>query len=709
MTKKFSIYKLLLSSTYILILFSVVFAFTEKGNCQTTTEISSQKEKQDLQNSADTRQKQLYIDPNYRIPPRIVPKDKVSQETTSFSLNGVAVSHLTEWQILGGSTFGDNINYQPSFNSIFTLSSQVEESLSNDNIFVRKHTGSYLQVRTIRSKKTITTTTKIPQTLLGFQLQLSLTGDCDLFYLGSNTTDQCTLTPGVVIDKEDNINPETLLPRNISQTSRVGTVVSQENLNFIRQPGFQRGIEGQEIGIDLYIPNAGAVFGNSISRQTTIRRQEEIDVLPAGSFSTIEQIIKVNHEKAVLGRTVRGIPVIPEGEEPWLYTLSSGASFLLPTIDPKLEGSDKPVDPRANRNLFLASNNARLPPASFVVYQIGVGEADTPKSEVEELSQLPSAMYNSIWFGFSPDVRISLHNRSYLEILGSERIIESAGGEGGVADFSNINSIVSFSNQIINPDDLSRFYVQAYARFFATEVNAINQTIIDEDTIYAPHISFTGNLTYTDKVFRYYLGTIFSDDVRSYLGADYNQNLSNDLDLNIGAIGYINPNREYYSQTWGSLTKNFPLSDNQNFTLVGRFNYAIDRPVQASNFAEAIFPSLASFLILEGQYNWDWFSIKIGNNFGGVLPNSLKNQLFLGTTFNISPFVNLSGYFAPIDENSSSIKASAGINFRLGQNSNSPFLSFNWSQYRYDFGTTPQGDDLIQKDNIFQVVIRFGQ
>ncbi|RMD69494.1 MAG: hypothetical protein D6822_05370 [Cyanobacteria bacterium J149] len=390
------------------------------------------------------------------------------------------------------------------------------------------------------------------------------------FYLGSNTTDQCTLTPGVVIDKEDNINHETLFPKSISQTSRVGTVISQENLNFIRQPGFQRGIEGQEIGIDLYIPNAGAVFGNSISRQTTIRRQEEIDVLPAGSFSTIEQIVKVNHEKAVLGRTVRGIPVIPEGEEPWLYTLSSGASFLLPTIDPKLEGSDKPVDPRANRNLFLASNNARLPPASFVVYQIGVGEADTPKSEVEELSQLPSAMYNSIWFGFSPDVRISLHNRSYLEILGSERLIESAGGEGGVADFSNINSIVSFSNQIINPDDLSRFYVQAYARFFTTEVNAINQTIIDEDTIYAPHISFTGNLTYTDRVFRYYLGTIFSDDVRSYLGADYNQNLSNDLDLNIGAIGYINPNREYYSQTWGSITKNFPLSDNQNSAQAGQ-------------------------------------------------------------------------------------------------------------------------------------------
>jgi len=155
MIKKFSIYKLLLSSTRILIIFSVVFPLAEKKNCQATaTEIPFSQKQRDSQDSTSTGEKQLYIDPNYRIPPRIVPQDKVSQETTSFSLNGVAVSHLTEWQILGGSTFGDNINYQPSFNSIFTLSSQVEESLSNDNIFVRKYTGSYLPV--IMRKKQFT-------------------------------------------------------------------------------------------------------------------------------------------------------------------------------------------------------------------------------------------------------------------------------------------------------------------------------------------------------------------------------------------------------------------------------------------------------------------------------------------------------------------------------------------------------------------------
>ena len=44
-----------------------------------------------------------------------------------------------------------------------------------------------------------------------------------------------------------------------------------------------------------------------------------------------------------------------------------------------------------------------------------------------------------------------------------------------------------------------------------------------------------------------------------------------------GAIGYLNPERDYYSQVLGNLAKKITVNKNANLTLSTAFNYALDR------------------------------------------------------------------------------------------------------------------------------------
>ena len=645
--------------------------------------------------------------PEYKMPPRVAPDENVNPVTTSFALNNWAVSHLTEWEVTTGANFGENINFQPIFDSIFKINSQVEESVTSDNILQTTQTGTYFQLRGINTKRKIITTAEIPQTLLGFKLQFTYTDTCNFFDNNSDSDQICTQIPGIVID-EDNIDPETLLPTSVTLTTNVGEVVSPETLEFIKQPGFQRGREGEEIGIDIYIPNSGSVFGNSQGNVTNINRKEELEQTLAGSTSWMRQVVKANDKKAVLGRTIKGWPIIPFGDNVWLNNLVSASNIILPNVEPYIEGSENPVNRAINRNLFLASNNARLPDASLVIYQIGLGEADSITPDVREASQVPSAIYNSLWFGLSPDIEITRDNESFFRFLGPEFLIREGNAEGGSdVNLGNLNISLNAGGQDITPGTSPNFYVQAYTSFLGREVNLVSRSTITEDFDYYPHLSLTGNITSSSSVFRYYGGSIFSNKTRLYVGADYTKNFAKNLDVNVGAIGYLNPNREYYSRAWGSISKRFILDPKQSFLISGRFNYAIDRPIEIANVPEAILPSLASYAILEAQYNWDWLTLSLSNNFD-ILPDSLPERLSLGATIRFSPYVALSGFWSPIDKNDAKINIGASLNWRLGKDYNSPYITLSWNQYEYVFGENDQGNELNQIDNVFKILLRFG-
>ena len=84
------------------------------------------------------------LNSDYIIPPKIAPQEKVHPFTTTLPLNGLPVSHLTQWEFYTGTNFGDHINTSFSSGGIFKIDGQIIESLTRDNIYTVDQKASYV-------------------------------------------------------------------------------------------------------------------------------------------------------------------------------------------------------------------------------------------------------------------------------------------------------------------------------------------------------------------------------------------------------------------------------------------------------------------------------------------------------------------------------------------------------------------------------------
>jgi hypothetical protein len=640
-------------------------------------------------------------DPNYINSPRIAPQEQINPSTTTIPLNDTPITHLTEWELSVGKIFADTQESDFTFNTTIKVDSQVIESLSRTNIYTVDQKGRYFQLRTVPRQRTVTTTTTEPQTMIGLELQMSLTGACIL--PNSPRGEQCTYTPGLVIDR-DSIDPQFFVPTRVFQTSQVGEVVTPESLAVMQLPGFQRGANGQELGVDLYFPNLGTFPGNNNGDETEIEREEDIDYTITGTFSQVRQIVKANDTEAALGRTIRGITMFSFDDNRLVNTTLQLGALVLPDVIPDLDGSTNPANRNINRNLFLAANNTRLPASSFTIYSAGIGRAESLTPDITELSQIPTANYNSIWLGLSPVIdRTFSTGELFYQATSAPRSIARAGAEGG-AD-TDIELVSAVNNNTFSTANLQDFYAQIYLDFFNTDVNYISESIYQEETQYYPHLSFTGNFTGTQDVIRYYTGIIASEEVKGYLGADYTRNTNNGWNFRAGGVGYFNPDRDYYSQLWGSVSKRISLGEQANLILATGFNYALDRETQ---IGDVVSVSPASRLTASARLNWGIMSWGLTKYFGDVFPNSYADQLLTDVTIRPLDNLRLSAYFAPIDENSSRSRYGASLLWKLGESYNSPTLSLNWQNQDYDYGSDAFGNNLVVNDDIFTLLFRVG-
>ncbi|MBE9164685.1 hypothetical protein [Tychonema sp. LEGE 06208] len=640
-------------------------------------------------------------DPDYIIPPRIAPDEKISPFTTNLPLNDIPISHLTEWEFSGFKTFADTTNSDIFLNGTLKLKSRVTESLSRTNIYRVDQKATYLQLRTVPLERKITTTTTAPQTMTGLEIQMSLTAAC--LFPNTSSDQQCTYTPGLAIDR-NSIDPEFFVPTRVFQTSQVGEVVKPETLAFMQLPGFQGGTSSQPIGVDFYFPNSGAYPGNSQSRKTKVDRKEEVDYTIAGTVSRVRQVVKANDREAVLGRTIRGFTLFIDDENRWLNTaIQAGAQFL-PDVIPDLEGSKNPVNTNINRNLFLAANNTRLPSSSFTIYSAGLGRAESLTPNVTSINQVPKANYNSLWLGLSPVIDRNIEDgRIFYAPTGPQITLVDAGAEGG-AD-TNVQSLSAVNQNQYSTANLQNFYAQVYLGFLQQDVNFVRESIYREKSSYYPHLSFTGNWTGGEDILRYYTGVIASEKPKLYLGADYTRNTLNNWSFRGGAIGYLNPDRDYYSQIWGSAAKTFRFSRRANLTLSTGFNYALDRETRIGDLVSI---SPASEVVLSARVNWGIVSLGLTNYFGNILPNSYDERLLAELTIRPLSTLTLSGYIAPIDKNSTRSLYGASVSWQLENNYNSPTLSLNWQNNQYDYGDDVFGNRLLLNDNIFTILFRIG-
>jgi len=124
------------------------------------------------------------------------------------------------------------------------------------------------------------------------------------------------------------------------------------------------------------------------------------------------------------------------------------------------------------------------------------------------------------------------------------------------------------------------------------DVNFVRESVYLEKVSYYPHLSLTSNRTGLEDMFRYYAGAIASEEVKAYLGADYTAKAAGGWNFRIGGLGYLNPDRDYYSQLWGNASKTIRLGKKANLVLATGLNYAIDRETKIGDVTRA-FPPLA--------------------------------------------------------------------------------------------------------------------
>ncbi|MGB5963888.1 MAG: hypothetical protein WBG73_24850, partial [Coleofasciculaceae cyanobacterium] len=434
---------------------------------QNPTCIAQNPPKDPVTEDAVGRQQQLPIipaesqNPNYINPPEIVPSSKLNTLITTIPLNGNIINHRTEWETNNSLSFGSDRSTNLDLNAIIRVRSQVEQSLSKDNVFTSDQQGSYLQFQTFKTQREVELLQTAPQTLQGLIIQQSFTGPCvavNSQEAGANT--QCTFTPALVTDRAS-IDPKFFVPTRINQVGNVGDVISPETLNILAQPGFQNvGANNQVVGLDLYFPNVGATPGNSQSNQSTISRKEDIETTPLLGFSRVRQILKANDNEAVIGRTIRGTGLILGDKNTLLNLGVTAATELLPDAKPYLEGSTNPANTNINLNLFAAANNTWIPSSSWTVYQAGLGNATHPSLTSEGKASLPDARFNSIWIGLSPVTKRDSQTDIFYVPTGPEQVTIATGGEGGA--LSNSSFVSNINGNAINSADLNNFYTQVY-------------------------------------------------------------------------------------------------------------------------------------------------------------------------------------------------------------------------------------------------------
>ncbi len=638
-------------------------------------------------------------DPNYIISPHIVPDAKINPFTTTLPLNSVPINHLTKWETFQGVSFGQTQNTNYNFNGIVKLQSQVAESLGKDNIFTVEQTGKYFQLQTVRQSRQVTVSRQEAQTVFGTKIQMSLTADC--IFPGTQPTQQCTYTPGLVTDRQS-LDPKLLVPTHVFQTSKVGDVVTPESLAAIRQHGFQRGANGQEIGIDLEFPNSGSFSGNS-QTQPTYTRKENTNYTPAGFYSQVKQVVRANDHEAVLGRTVRGYGLVVDDPNTLINSAVQLGNLWLPDADPEIQGGTKPVNTNINKNLFLAANNVLIPANSFTIYHAGIGHAESTPLNITALNQIKSANFNSLWIGLSPVTQRTFVKDTRYQTSGQPQILADAGAEGGVD--ANVRLLSLINNQPYSSANLHNFYTQIYLQNTTQNVNLINSSILSEKTQYFPHISFTGDITGTDNIWRYYAGVITGNTTKAYLGGDVTKQTVDGWTYSAGAIGYLNPDRDYYSQLLASLAKKVSFSKNTNLIFSSGVNYALDRETR---IGKSVIISPASSLTVGARANVGPVSFGLVNYFGNVLPDSIDNTLLADLAIKFGDRFSISGYYTPINESYSRSNYGAKAEYKLGNDNNSPVLAVSWTNNEYYLDRDATGKRFNTTDNVFAVFLKFG-
>lgn len=601
-------------------------------------------------------QSALSSPPEYITPPQLIKNEKFSPRMTKIRLNGDTIDHTTQGHFNLGTVYGDSLNIDTVYgnnrnenlrlNALYSLKSEVKQSLSRDQVFTSDQQGGYFQLMTATKNQQIVLTQSSPQTLQGMRIQMSFTGSCSVLANANqavNPNQQCSFTPSLITDR-NSIDPTLFVPTRIIQSGKLGDPVSDKTLAILAQSGFQSlGENGQRVGVDLYAPNMGATSGNSTSNTSNVSRVDNIKNIPVLGYSRVRKIIKANHDEAVMGVTIHGLGGAWDGDNAGInFGIGAGAQ-LLPDVIPELAGSDNKVNTNINNNLLNAAANTRLPENSWTIYQAGMGAANH-SSMKEGVLDVPIAHFNSVWLGLSPIRQTSLSSEFHYEATGEEKTLISTGGEGGKLD--NIALVSSSNQQTINSMMLDKSYAQAYLTWLTRDVNLVTTIKQNYKTTYYPHLSYSGNVTGSSFAARYYTGLLLiPNKPRPYVGVDYTQNFLTSWIIHGSAILYpTNSDMDYFSRLDGNLSRRVNLWDKNSVTFFSGVRYAPNRKSNTDYLNDPI----NNFLNVGTRFNVaDWAQLEVAYNLGSVLPVSIPSSWSANGRIKINRYLSFGAFLIP--------------------------------------------------------------
>src|SRR6056297_574881 len=631
--------------------------------------------------------------------------------TTRFLLNGRRLDAQARPSASLGLLYGSDRKNEPIADIVVPLTTEVESS-SDNGVGLRRQTGWYVGLRAVDETRTVEWRRRVPVELIGFDLDVSVTGGC--LVPGIPSGDLCTFTPGITV-QEDDIDPETLVPSRFRFDSDFGDRISPETHQALKDsPGFVRGAPDldERVGISLQVPNAGQVLDESRRGLSDIDRKERAVRRPIVTVSRVEQTLRSTDTHASLDHTTRGLVLLKRDEWDAYSAGAQIAAWLLPGMNGDLPLGDGGL-PEGNisNNLFLAANNLRLPRDGFTMFRTGSGRVTHPETAPRNPDETPAVFYNSVWLGASPVRSVSRSMTRSLRATGDRNIVESRFRQGGIGDpLEDITGRITIVDEIAN--EINALELQNIDDvFFQTGIGISRQDAVQEfverqrsSFEYVPHLSFTGNRTDGRSVLRYYGGVLDPSDPNFYIGADGTYQFDNGVRVSGSMVYYTEPDFDYYNNVELSIARSFNTGSLGAVTLGVAGELQFDRPSLIPGTTDV--GSVGDRVELFGQYQADWGRVsgrvqtRDGRNSGR------QSSLTLGATFPVFERAQMSVQVTPLSDEDAYVLGRVGLNLPLTRENGGPVLRAQYARLNYELGSDAFGQKQDTTEDTMSMVLQ---
>lgn len=647
------------------------------------------------------------------------PSPGVAPLTSRMTLNGTRIEYGDEWITDFQVDFGNRRNTYAGGEANFVAENTLEQGIQfrDGGVFYERDQSSWVvQLRGIDRRRTVTSTRIEGGELVGFNLDLSLTGKC--FLPGSPSDSYCTYTPGIST-VPGGYDKDSLAPNAFAITTDFGEVIAEEVHRSIQtEERFQRGedVAGAGlVGLHFDVPNAGFISTVDSLDRSGADRREEVQRRFVPSIAKLDQKLVSSSREAAATRTVRAF-VLPEASE-WDrgVALMQLAAWFLPTASASVESA--PGAPRLNvsNNLFHALNNAWTPSESFTVFQTGrahVVHASTPPTSA---SETPRATYTGVWMGLTPirDTRLEVREQfipSGDRISVGDPIFRQGGNGIDIDDIVDpritVFDGVGLGFTDLNFQNIDDLFVQV--GLDVTSQEAVRRVTAVETSRYrlVPHLSFNGNVTGGESVLRYYGGAIFGDETNGYVGADYTLATEGGWNGYARLDLYSNPDRDYFSEAELRVSRTLTLNADRQFTFGIGGVAAIDGLTQRTGSSALELGERDRRVDLVGRWREGPFDLTLRQRFAKSNDDEWRDSSTFGVSYAPDNRLFISAQATPFSEEDAYIEGALAVNWRVNEDPSSPILQFQYARAKYELGATAGGDKFSVTENTIRAAFQ---